>query len=134
MRRLSGTALNPVLGQTALTQLVFGAAPDPGVTALMPDIIGTLLPLALAFIMFAVGVTLVPADFTRLFEQPRAVIAGLIGQLVLLPLLAWALAVGLATVARDGRRPRDPGGLSGRREFGADHPSRARLGGPVGDA
>ena len=32
----------------------------------MPDIIGTLLPLALAFIMFAVGVTLVPADFTRL--------------------------------------------------------------------
>ena len=47
----------------------------------MPDIIGTLLPAALGFIMFAVGVTLVPADFRRLFEQPRAVIAGLIGQL-----------------------------------------------------
>lgn len=59
----------------------------------MPDIIGTLLPLALAFIMFAVGVTLVPADFTRLVREPRAVVAGLIGQLVLLPVFAWGLAV-----------------------------------------
>ena len=59
----------------------------------MPDIIGTLLPLALAFIMFAVGVTLVPADFTRLLREPRAVIAGLIGQLLLLPVFAWGLAI-----------------------------------------
>jgi BASS family bile acid:Na+ symporter len=62
----------------------------------MPDIIGTLLPAALAFIMFAVGVTLVPSDFTRLFREPRAVIAGLIGQLLLLPLFAWGLAVAWA--------------------------------------
>lgn len=54
---------------------------------------GTLLPLGLAFIMFAVGVTLVPADFTRLLREPRAVVAGLIGQLVLLPLCAWGLAI-----------------------------------------
>jgi BASS family bile acid:Na+ symporter len=59
----------------------------------MPDIIRTLLPAALAFIMFAVGVTLVPSDFSRLFREPRAVIAGLIGQLVLLPVFAWGLAV-----------------------------------------
>lgn len=59
----------------------------------MPSIVGTLLPLGLAFIMFAVGVTLVPADFTRLLTQPRAVVAGLIGQLLLLPLFAWWLAV-----------------------------------------
>jgi bile acid:Na+ symporter, BASS family len=59
----------------------------------MPSVVGTLLPVALAFIMFAVGITLVPADFTRLFEQPRAVVAGLIGQLLLLPVLAWTLAV-----------------------------------------
>jgi BASS family bile acid:Na+ symporter len=59
----------------------------------MPDVIGTLLPLALAFIMFAVGVTLVPADFARLLREPRAVVAGLIGQLVLLPLFAWGLAL-----------------------------------------
>ena len=59
----------------------------------MPDVVGTLLPAALAFIMFAVGVTLVPADFTRLFAQPRAVVAGLIGQLLVLPAAAWALAI-----------------------------------------
>jgi BASS family bile acid:Na+ symporter len=59
----------------------------------MPDVIGTLLPAALAFIMFAVGITLVPADFTRLWAQPRAVVAGLIGQLLVLPVAAWALAV-----------------------------------------
>lgn len=59
----------------------------------MPDVVATLLPLALAFIMFAVGITLVPADFARLFEQPRAVVAGLLGQLVLLPIVAWACAL-----------------------------------------
>lgn len=59
----------------------------------MPDVVATLLPLALGFIMFAVGITLVPADFRRLYEQPRAVVAGLIGQLVLLPVAAWTLAI-----------------------------------------
>ena len=59
----------------------------------MPDVINALLPAALGFIMFAVGVTLVPADFTRLFEQPRAVLAGLFGQLVVLPVAAWVLAL-----------------------------------------
>jgi BASS family bile acid:Na+ symporter len=58
-----------------------------------PNLIGTLLPAALGFIMFAVGITLVPADFTRLFEQPRAVLAGLIGQFLLLPALAWAMSI-----------------------------------------
>lgn len=59
----------------------------------MPDVIGVLLPLALAVIMFAVGITLVPADFTRLLAQPRAVVAGLVGQLVVLPAAAWGLAI-----------------------------------------
>jgi BASS family bile acid:Na+ symporter len=59
----------------------------------MPDVIGVLLPLALAVIMFAVGITLVPADFTRLLAQPRAVVAGLVGQLVVLPAAAWSLAI-----------------------------------------
>lgn len=59
----------------------------------MPDVIGTLLPLALAVIMFAVGITLVPADFSRLVSQPRPVIAGMIGQLLVLPAAAWALAI-----------------------------------------
>jgi bile acid:Na+ symporter, BASS family len=52
----------------------------------MPPIAEVLLPAALAFIMFSVGITLVPADFTRLVREPRAVTAGLIGQLLVLPL------------------------------------------------
>jgi BASS family bile acid:Na+ symporter len=59
----------------------------------MTGLVGTLLPAALAFIMFAVGITLVPADFRRLCSAPRAVVAGLLGQLVVLPLAAWGLAV-----------------------------------------
>ena len=44
--------------------------------------------------MFAVGVTLVPGRLhAACCEQPRAVIAGLIGQLILLPVFAWGLAV-----------------------------------------
>ena len=59
----------------------------------MPPIIEVLLPAALGFIMFSVGITLVPADFSRLVEQPRAVAAGLIAQLLFLPVIAWLLAV-----------------------------------------
>lgn len=59
----------------------------------MPDVVQTLLPAALAVIMFAVGITLVPADFTRLVARPRAVVAGLIGQVVVLPAAAYALAL-----------------------------------------
>jgi len=59
----------------------------------MPPIIEVLLPAALGFIMFSVGITLVPADFRRLVEQPRAVAVGLVAQLLLLPVIAWLLAV-----------------------------------------
>jgi BASS family bile acid:Na+ symporter len=59
----------------------------------MPDVVNTLLPAALAIIMFAVGITLVPTDFTRLVARPRAVIAGLLGQVIVLPAAAWALAI-----------------------------------------
>ena len=59
----------------------------------MFDVVNTLLPAALAIIMFAVGITLVPTDFTRLVARPRAVIAGLLGQVIVLPGAAWALAI-----------------------------------------
>jgi BASS family bile acid:Na+ symporter len=59
----------------------------------MPDVVNTLLPIALAIIMFAVGITLVPGDFTRLIARPKAVIAGLLGQVIVLPAAAWALAI-----------------------------------------
>lgn len=55
-----------------------------------------LLPLGLAFIMFSLGLGLVAADFRRVLAQPRAVMAGLVGQMVILPAIAFAIATGLA--------------------------------------
>ena len=52
-----------------------------------------LLPLALAFVMFGMGLTLTIKDFARLIRAPRSILAGFIGQIVLLPLLAFLLCL-----------------------------------------
>lgn len=51
-----------------------------------------LLPLALVIIMFGMGLTLTVQDFRRVWIAPKAVAIGLIAQLVLLPLLGFAIA------------------------------------------
>ncbi len=73
-------------------------------------------PFALAFIMTGMGLGLTPADFRRVALMPRPAIAGLAGQLLLLPALAFlvaaiaplepVLAVGLIVIASC------PGGVS----------------------
>ena len=50
------------------------------------------LPAALAIIMFGLGLALTPDDFRRVARQPRAVIIILACQVVLLPLIAFAIA------------------------------------------
>lgn len=55
-------------------------------------IIDILLPLALAFIMFSLGLTLTVADFTRVFARPKAMAVGLFGQVVLVPAMGFAVA------------------------------------------
>lgn len=50
------------------------------------------LPFTVAMIMFAMGLGLLPDDFRRIFQKPRAVLVGLLGQLVLLPALGFAVA------------------------------------------
>ena len=52
------------------------------------------LPLTIAMIMLAMGLGLVADDFKRVFEKPKAVLVGLGGQLLLLPLLGFAVAFG----------------------------------------
>ena len=52
------------------------------------------LPIALAIIMFGLGLSLTPADFTRIGRQPKAVVVILLVQVVLLPIVAFALATG----------------------------------------
>lgn len=49
------------------------------------------LPLSLAFIMFSLGVGLTFGDFARVLTRPKAFAIGAIAQLVLLPLVAFAL-------------------------------------------
>lgn len=50
------------------------------------------LPLALFVIMFGMGLGLTLDDFKRVLIQPRGAIAGLVAQLILLPLVGLALA------------------------------------------
>ncbi|MBT4906520.1 MAG: bile acid:sodium symporter family protein, partial [Rhodospirillaceae bacterium] len=49
------------------------------------------LPLALAFIMFALGLGLTLDDFARVARRPRDFIVGALSQIILLPLVAFAL-------------------------------------------
>lgn len=49
------------------------------------------LPIALAIIMFGMGLGLTLADFTRVFKKPKAFIIGFLLQLVSLPILAYVL-------------------------------------------
>jgi BASS family bile acid:Na+ symporter len=55
--------------------------------------IDVLLPAALAFIMFSVGLALQAADFRRVFMRPRALLIGLVGQLVAVPLAALGVVL-----------------------------------------
>lgn len=68
-----------------------------------------LLPFSLALIMFGMGLSLTIRDFTRLWKAPISIGAGLIGQIIIMPLIALGicalfdlsapLAVGLMILA-----------------------------------
>ena len=53
----------------------------------------TALPLALFAVLFGMGLSLVPEDFRRVFRHPKAKLVGLACQLLLLPAVAFALAL-----------------------------------------
>ena len=56
------------------------------------QILPFLLPIALGVIMFGIGLNLEFVDFKRVFTQPKAIFAGLFGQLFLMPLIAFFIA------------------------------------------
>ncbi len=56
------------------------------------DFISVGLPIALAIIMFTLGLGLTIDDFTRVFKNPRNFLVGFISQLVFLPLVAFIIA------------------------------------------
>lgn len=55
-----------------------------------------LLPLALIFVLFGMGMTLTPGDFKRVFISPKAKLVGLFCQILALPTIAFGLAVAFA--------------------------------------
>ena len=56
------------------------------------DFISVGLPIALAIIMFTLGLGLTIDDFTRVFKNPRNFLVGFICQLVFLPFVAFVIA------------------------------------------
>lgn len=55
------------------------------------EIVSKLLPLALALIMFSLGITLTREDFARIFKAPKAIATGLFVQIILVPIFAFGL-------------------------------------------
>ncbi|MEE2746489.1 MAG: bile acid:sodium symporter family protein [Pseudomonadota bacterium] len=57
----------------------------------MGIVTNVILPLALAFIMFSLGLGLTVKDFTRVVRQPKDFFVGLVSQIILLPLVGYGL-------------------------------------------
>ena len=51
----------------------------------------------LTLLMFDLGLTLKPQDFKLIAQRPKPVIVGLVGQIILLPLIAWGIIALLST-------------------------------------
>lgn len=58
----------------------------------MQGVLSYLLPLAIGVIMLGIGFNLKVSDFKRVFIAPKAILSGLIGQLVVLPLIGFTIA------------------------------------------
>jgi BASS family bile acid:Na+ symporter len=52
-----------------------------------------LMPVAIAYIMFGIGINLDFAEFNRTFKRPKALFTGLVAQMLILPLVAFILNI-----------------------------------------
>ncbi|MCY9514546.1 bile acid:sodium symporter family protein [Paenibacillus apiarius] len=57
--------------------------------------LGAYITPLLGIIMFGMGLTVSPTDFKEVFRRPKDVAIGVIGQFIIMPLLAFVLAKGL---------------------------------------
>ena len=53
------------------------------------EIAKQIAPIALAIIMFGLGLGLTPSDFKRVISFPKDFVVGFIGQVILLPIIAF---------------------------------------------
>ena len=56
-------------------------------------IIDVVLPLALAFIMFSLGLGLTKADFFLVFNEPKAFAIGFFNQMIILPIIGFSVVI-----------------------------------------
>ena len=57
------------------------------------NIVTVIAPISLALIMLGLGASLTFKDFTRVFQNPKEVLIGLICQLIILPIVAYLLII-----------------------------------------
>ena len=62
-------------------------------------IIDVILPVALAFIMFSLGIGLTVEDFSIIVKEPKVFAIGIANQMIILPIVAFAIASGLGLSA-----------------------------------
>ena len=67
-------------------------------------IIDILLPLSLIFIMFSLGIGLNINDFSNISKEPKAFFVGIFIQMLVLPIVAFAIALFLIRFARMPKR------------------------------
>ena len=58
-------------------------------------IIDVVLPVALAFIMFSLGIGLNVDDFMLVAKEPKVFAIGVVNQMIVLPIIGFAIATGL---------------------------------------
>ena len=78
-----------------VSYLPLGALLISAVAVVFPQILAPLRPAIvplLGIVMFGMGVTLVFADFKRVFLQPQAIGLGILLQYLLMPSIAWSLS------------------------------------------
>jgi len=59
------------------------------------DVIQILIPLTVFIMMICLGMSLKPENFQKVFTFPRAVLTGVVGQMILMPAMAFAIAATL---------------------------------------
>jgi BASS family bile acid:Na+ symporter len=58
----------------------------------MGELLNYLLPISIGVMMFGIGLNLELNDFKRVFTAPKAILFGLFGQLIILPLIGFGIA------------------------------------------
>ncbi len=59
----------------------------------MTSTAGIVLAISLIIIMFGLGLSLTLSDFKRIFMYPKAILVGLVSQMIFLPIIAYCIAI-----------------------------------------